>query len=221
MSSRTIALSDALADYIVAHGAVEPPALTRLRGRTAALPNAQMQISPEQGQLMRVLCAMLGARRALEIGVFTGYSAAVVAMSLPESGGLIACEISDEHAALAREAWRELGVAGRIDLRIAPALGTLGELLESGHARQFDLAFIDADKANYGEYYELCLRLVRVGGCIAIDNTLWSGRVLDDSDRSADTQAIRALNDRIARDGRVAACIVPIGDGLTLAVRRA
>ncbi len=221
MSSRTIALSDALADYIVAHGVAEPPALARLRARTATLPNAQMQISPEQGQLMRVLCAMLGARRALEVGVFTGYSAAVVAMALPESGGLVACDISDEHGALARQTWRELGVEGRIDLRIAPALDTLGGLLESGHAGRFDLAFIDADKTNYGEYYELCLRLVRVGGCIAIDNTLWSGRVLDASDTSEDTAAIRALNDRIARDPRVRACIVPIGDGLTLAVRRA
>ena len=179
-----------------------------------------MQISPEQGQFMALLVELLNARRVLEIGTFTGYSAARMALALPEDGSILTCDTSPEWTEVACRAWQEAGVAGKIDLRLAPALETLDGLLESGEAESFDFAFIDADKTNYLAYYERCYDLVRQGGLIGIDNVLWSGRVVDPAVDDADTEAIRALNRRLHRDHRVTLSLVPIGDGLTLARKR-
>ena len=185
-----------------------------LRDETAALPAGGMQIGPDQGQLLGFLVKLLGVRRALEIGTFTGYSALSVAQALPEDGKLVCCDVSDEWTSIGRRYWREAGVAERIELRIAPALDTLAALESQGE--RFDLAFIDADKENYDRYYEACLRLVRPGGLIAIDNVLWSGAVADPANSSASTLALKALNDKISADSRVDFCLLPIGDGVTL-----
>ena len=185
-----------------------------LRDETAALPAGGMQIGPDQGQLLGFLVKLLGARRALEIGTFTGYSALSVAQALPADGKLVCCDVSDEWTSIGRRYWREAGVAERIELRIAPALDTLAALESQGE--RFDLAFIDADKENYDRYYEACLRLVRPGGLIAIDNVLWSGAVADPANSSASTLALKALNDKISADSRVDFCLLPIGDGVTL-----
>ncbi len=219
MSTHTITIDDRLHAYLL--GTVrEPPVLARLREETAKLPEGGMQISPEQGQLMAFLVETLGVRRALEIGVFTGYSSTRVALALPQDGHLVACDVSDEWTSVARRYWREAGVEKRIELRLGPALSTLDALLAEGAAASFDFAFVDADKENYPPYYEKCLALVRTGGVIAFDNTLWSGRVANPEDRSETTVAIRALNKTLAADPRVSASLVPIGDGLFLARKR-
>lgn len=220
MSSKTFTLSDDLHAYLIAVGTREPEIFARLRAETAALPNAGMQISIEQGQFLRLLIPLLGVRRALEVGVFTGYSSLSVATALPEGGTLVACDVSEEYTSMARRYWAAAGVADRIALHIAPATATLETLLDDGHAETFDFAFIDADKSNYDHYYEAALRLVRPGGLITVDNTLWSGRVLDEADQSADTIALRALNAKIHADARVDVCLLPIGDGLTLARKK-
>jgi predicted O-methyltransferase YrrM len=220
VSRRTLTLTDALHDYVLAQGVRESDVARRLRAETATLPMARMQISPEQGALMQMLVRLLGARRALEVGTFTGYSALVVATALPEDGRLIACDVSEEWTRVARRYWEEAGVAGRIDLRLQPALATLDGLLADGAAGSFDFAFIDADKGNYDGYYERALRLLRVGGLAAIDNTLWSGAVVDAARDDDDTRAIRALNARIHADARVDVVLLPVGDGLTLARKR-
>ena len=217
MSSRSIGLSDALRDYLVDVSVRESQAQRRLREETASLDRAGMQISPEQGQLMRLLVRLVGARRAIEIGVFTGYSALSVALALPEDGELIACDVDEEWTAVARRYWAEAGVASKIRLALAPALETLDALLADGRAGEFDLAFIDADKTGYDRYYERCLDLLRPGGLVLIDNVLWGGAVIDPDDDSEDTAAIRALNAKLKDDARVDACMVPVGDGLTLA----
>ena len=217
MSSRSIGLSDALRDYLVDVSVRESQAQRRLREETASLDRAGMQISPEQGQLMRLLVRLIGARRAIEIGVFTGYSALSVALALPEDGELIACDVDEEWTAVARRYWAEAGVASKIRLALAPALETLDALLADGRAGEFDLAFIDADKTGYDRYYERCLDLLRPGGLVLIDNVLWGGAVIDPDDDSEDTAAIRALNAKLKDDARVDACMVPVGDGLTLA----
>ena len=220
MSSRTIGLDQALYDYLRSVSLREPEVLGRLRAETAGMERAGMQISPEQGQLMGLLVELMGARRALEIGVFTGYSALCVALALPADGRLTACDVHEEWTAMARRYWAEAGVAEKIDLRIAPAIETLDALVRDGRAGYFDFAFIDADKVNYPAYYERCLTLVREGGLIAIDNTLWQGRVIDERDQSDDTVTIRALNRQLHEDPRIGLSMLPVGDGLTLARKR-
>ena len=198
----------------------EPDVLRRLREETAELEGAGMQISPEQGQLMALLVELLGARKALEVGTFTGYSALRVALALPADGKLVACDVSEEWTAVGRRYWEEAGVDGKIDLRIAPALETLGSLIAGGEAGTFDIAFIDADKENYDAYYERALELLRPGGMVLIDNVLWHGKVIDAANQDADTKAIRALNAKLHGDARVTMSMIPIGDGLTLARKR-
>jgi caffeoyl-CoA O-methyltransferase len=196
----------------------EPELLRRLRGETARMTQfANMQIAPEQGQFMGLLAQLIGARRALEIGTFTGYSALSVILAMPRDGHLICCDISKEFTDIARRYWAEAGVEGRIDLRLGAAIEALDKLIAAGNAGAFDFLFIDADKENYDGYYERALRLLRPGGLLAIDNVLWNGAVADPLNQEETTLAIRRLNARIVADKRVAISIVPIGDGLTLA----
>lgn len=190
-----------------------------LRAETQQLPMAVMQISVEQGHFMRLLIKLLKAKKTLEVGVFTGYSSLVVAMAMPEDGKIIACDVSDEWTRIGKRHWEQAGIAHKIDLRLAPALETLDGLLEAGEAGTFDFAFIDADKSNYDAYYERSLLLLRPGGVIAIDNTLWSGKVADPSVQDADTVALRSLNAKLHEDRRITLCFLPIGDGLTLAMK--
>jgi len=215
-----IPVSPELADYIRRVSLREPDVLRRLREETASHPRVSMQISPEQGQFMDVLIHMLGARRTLEIGVFTGYSSLVVALALPEDGRIIACDVSEEYTSVARRYWREAGVDRKIDLRLRPALETLNDLIALGQAGSFDFAFIDADKENYDNYYERCLTLLRPGGLIAVDNVLWSGRVIDAADQDVDTRAIREFNNKLQADERVWLSMLPIRDGVTLACKK-
>jgi predicted O-methyltransferase YrrM len=220
MTGRTVSLTDSLYDYLVAHSVREPPILARLRAATAVLPHATMQIGAEQGQFMALLVKLLAARRCLEVGTFTGYSSLAVALALPSDATILTCDIDAQTTAIARQFWREAGVAARIELRLQPALKTLGELLAAGGAGGFDFAFIDADKTGYRAYYDEILKLVRTGGLIAVDNTLWDGEVANPSAQDADTVALRAFNDYVHRDERVDLSLVPIGDGLTLLRKR-
>ncbi|HEX9208076.1 MAG TPA: class I SAM-dependent methyltransferase [Steroidobacteraceae bacterium] len=220
MTNRSISLTDSLYEYLLSVSLREPDPLRRLREETAALPNARMQIAPEQGQFMALLVRLMGARRCLEVGVFTGYSSLAVALALPDDGRIVACDLSEEWTTVARRYWSAAGVARKIDLRLAPALETLEGLLATGEAGGFDFAFLDADKENYLRYYELALELVRPGGLIVADNTLWSGRVVDAANDEASTVALRRFNEQLHRDGRVDLSLVPIGDGLTLARKR-
>jgi predicted O-methyltransferase YrrM len=220
MSARTINLTDSVYRYILEHSVRESSALRELREATAGIPHAGMQISPEQGSLMALLVKMIGARRTIEVGVFTGYSSLAVALALPPEGRIVACDVSAEWTAIARRFWEKAGVAAKIDLRLAPALQTLDGLVAAGEAGRYDFAFIDADKGNYSAYYERCLTLVRAGGLVAIDNTLWNGWVADAAHQEGDTQAIRAFNDQLLADRRVDLSLVPIGDGMTLALKR-
>jgi predicted O-methyltransferase YrrM len=217
MASRTINLNERVYDYLVAQSVRDQPVLKALRAETAKLPMSMMQISPEQGQFMALLVQLIGARRTIEVGTFTGYSALVVAQALPANGKVIACDVSETFTAVARRYWARAGMARKIDLRLAPAKQTLDKLLAAGEAGRFDFAFIDADKGNYGAYYERCLKLVRSGGLIAIDNVLWGGEVANPKVNDDDTRAIRALNKKLKSDKRVSISMVPIGDGLTLA----
>ena len=219
MSSRTLNLDDALYDYLLAQSLREHPMQVALREATRGHAHAGMQISPEQGQFMALLVRLIGARRALEIGVFTGYSALAVALALPEDGRLLACDVSDEYTRVGRPFWQQAGVAQKIDLRLAPALATLDAQLAEGAAGGFDFAFIDADKSGYDAYYERCLRLLRPGGLIAIDNTLWGGAVARPA-QDADTEALQRLNAKLHQDQRIDLSLLPIGDGLTLARKR-
>jgi O-methyltransferase len=220
MSSKTLFMPERAHAYVVAHSVRETAAQRALRAATSRIPGAGMQISPEQGALMQVLVRMLGVKRYLEIGTFTGYSALCVALAMPASGRLVCCDLSDEWTSVARKFWRQARVDSKIELRLAPALETLDSLLRERQAGRYDLAFIDADKQNYLNYFERCMRLVRRGGVIAIDNTLWMGRVADPRRADPDTRAIRAFNRRLHRDKRVDVALVPIGDGLTLACKR-
>lgn len=219
MSKRTLHLTDQLYDYLLDVSLRESPALRRLRDETAQLPMARMQISPEQGQFMALLLRLMGARHTLEIGVFTGYSTLCAALALPDEGRIVACDVNPEWTSIAQRHWRDAGVAHKIDLRLAPAADSLNALVAQGQQNRFDFAFIDADKGNYGVYYETCLNLVRPGGLIAIDNVLWGGAVADPTANDEDTRAIRALNDKLHRDSRIELSLVPIADGLTLARR--
>jgi predicted O-methyltransferase YrrM len=221
MSTRTLTLDDRLYDYLVGHSLRDTPEQQGLRELTHKHPQGVMQISPEQGQLMSLLVKLIGAKRIIEIGTFTGYSALCMAQALPSDGELICCDVSSEWTDLGRPFWQAAGIEQRIDLRIAPALQTLDSLLRSGQAEDFDLAFIDADKSNYLHYYERCLELVKPGGLIMFDNTLWSGAVADPKINDEDTRALRALNSELHQDTRIDISILPIGDGLTLARKRA
>jgi len=198
----------------------EPEVLRRLREETASHPYVSMQISPEQGQFMGLLMHLIGARRTLEVGVFTGYSSLAVALALPEDGRIIACDISEEWTSVARRYWREARVERKIDLRIRPGLETLDDLIATGQGGRFDFAFIDADKENYANYFERALVLVRSGGLIAVDNVLWSGKVIDPEANDADTRAIRAFNESLLHDERVWLSMLPVRDGLTLACKK-
>jgi O-methyltransferase len=217
MSSKTLFLPERLHDYLLECTLRETPVQRALRAATKKVPRAGMQISPEQGSLMQLLVRLTGARRCLEIGTYTGYSALAVALALPAQGRIVCCDVSEPWTAIARRYWKLARVARKIDLRLAPALETLDQLLAEGKAGRFDFAFIDADKANYQRYFVRCLKLVRRGGLIAVDNTLWGGRVADRKAKDADTRAIRAFNRKLARDRRVEMAMVPIGDGLSLA----
>ncbi|MDK1023788.1 MAG: class I SAM-dependent methyltransferase [Gammaproteobacteria bacterium] len=221
MSNRTINLTDKLYDYLIENGVRESDAARELRAVTrATIERHQMQIAPEQGAFMAILIRLMGAKRTLEVGTFTGYSALVVAEALPDDGKVIACDVSAEWTSIAREYWEKAGIAHKIDLRLAPALETLNQLLADGESDSFDFAFIDADKSNYDGYYECCLKLLRTGGLIAIDNVLWNGAVVNDALQDDDTTAIRALNRKVIADDRVDTTLTPIGDGLTLAIKR-
>jgi predicted O-methyltransferase YrrM len=219
MTRRSLAITDAIEDYVCAH-AREPEIAARLREETAALPQAGMQIGPDQAAFLALLVRSIGAQRCIEVGTFTGYSALAVAAALPENGRLISCDISAEWTAMAQRYWTQAGVAARIELRLAPALDTLRDLLAQGRREHYDFAFIDADKANYSAYYEACLQLLRPGGLIALDNMLWSGRVADPDHHDTDTDAIRALNSKINSDPRVDATLLTIGDGVMLVRKR-
>ncbi len=220
MSKQTLGLENDIYQYLLSVSIREPEILTKLREETAHHPRNMMQISPEQGQFMALLVQLMGAKKILEIGVFTGYSSLVVALALPPEGKMVACDVSEEYTNIASRYWEQAGVADKIHLRIAPATETLDKLLAEGEADTFDFAFIDADKSNYDNYYELALKLVRPGGLIAIDNVLWSGRVADSQIQDNRTKKIRALNEKIHQDQRVTISLVPIGDGLTLARKR-
>ena len=219
MPVRMLTMTDDLYRYVLDHSLREHPAQAALRTATASHPHAGMQIAPEQGQFMALLMRLMGARKTLEIGVFTGYSALTVALALPDDGRVLACDISDEYTRIGRPFWAQAKVAHKIDLQLRPALQTLDARLAAGEAGHYDFAFIDADKTGYDAYYERCLRLVRTGGLIAIDNTLWNGRVASPS-IEADTVALQALNDKLHADERVDLSLLPFSDGLTLARKR-
>ncbi|HEV2110073.1 MAG TPA: class I SAM-dependent methyltransferase [Gammaproteobacteria bacterium] len=220
MSNRTIVMNDALYDYLLGASLREPPLLKRLREETARHPRATMQISPEQGQFMQLLARLMSAHRCIEVGVFTGYSSLAVALALPKDGHILACDVSEEFTAVARRYWKEAGVEAKIELTLAPALETLDARLKAGEAGSYDLAFIDADKSNYAGYYERILKLLRPGGLILVDNVLWDGGVIDKKDQTEDTVAIRAFNVALLKDERVDISMLPVGDGLTLALKR-
>jgi predicted O-methyltransferase YrrM len=220
MSSSTLQLSPALNAYLVDVGVHEPALATKLRGETAAMPMARMQISPEQGQLLAWLVGALGVRRAIEVGTFTGYSALRVALAMPHDGELLCCDVSDEYTSVARRYWTEAGLDDRIKLVLAPATETLNKLLTDGQAATWDFAFVDADKPGYATYVEQLHSLLRVGGVIALDNVLWSGKVLDATDTTESTVALRDLNEQLKHDERWDRVMLPIGDGLTLLRKR-
>jgi len=219
MTAKSAVLPAAIQAYVLESTLREGSELAELRERTAALPGAIMQIGPEQGQFMALLARLIGARRYLEIGVYTGYSALAVALALPSDGVVVACDIDAVHPAIGRPYWERAGVAGRIDLRVGPAMETLDRLIASG-AEPFDMAFIDADKANVDGYYERALRLVRPNGVVLVDNVLWDGAVIDPSIQDADTVALRALNAKVGRDERVDVTMLALCDGLMVARKR-
>ena len=221
MASQTIELTESLYNYLLQTGIQESSIARELRAKTQESTRwHRMQISPEQGAFMALLIRLISAKKTIEIGTFTGYSALVVAEALPKDGRVIACDVSEEWTSIARDFWERAGLQEKIDLRLRPGTETLDELIGRGQADSFDFAFIDADKANYDGYFERCLVLLRPGGLMGIDNVLWSGRVADDNAIDDDTVAIRTLNEKVRIDQRVAATMLPIGDGLTLAIKR-
>jgi caffeoyl-CoA O-methyltransferase len=219
MSGKTISLTDDLYRYLLSISLREPSILRQLREETAAQPEATMQIAPEQGQFMGLLVKLMGARLVLELGTFTGYSSLSMAMALPPYGRIITCDINKKSTAIAQRYWKQARLDDRIELRIGNALDTLDKLLAEGNERRFDLAFIDADKENYVGYFEYSLKLLRPGGLILVDNVLWSGKVIEPDLQDKDTVAIRAFNDHIKNDSRVTLSVIPLADGLTLAVK--
>ncbi len=220
MTRKTLELTPALHDYLLAHSLREAPVLEQLRAQTAQLALSRMQIAPEQGQFLALLARLIGARRTLDVGVFTGYSALSVALALAPGGQVVGCDTSAEWTAVAQAYFARAGVADRLDLRLAPARQTLDELILDGQSGRFDFAFIDADKTGYTDYYERCLRLVRPGGVVAIDNTLWDGKVAESAANDADTQALRRFNRVLHQDDRVDLSLLPLADGVTIARRR-
>lgn len=220
MSNKTLGLESQLYDYLLSVSLREPDILQQLREETAQHPMGQMQISPEQGQLMGLLVQLMGATKTLEIGVFTGYSSLCVALALPSNGQIVACDLSEEYTATAQRYWQRAGVSHKISLQLGPALKTLDKLLVAGQAGTFDFAFIDADKENYEAYYERALQLLRTGGLVAVDNVLWSGRVTDINTQDKNTIALRNFNEKLRHDPRVMLSMLPLGDGLTLALKR-
>lgn len=220
MSNRTISLTEDLYTYLLSQSLREPAILAKLREETATHPESEMQIAPEQGQFMALLVRLMGAARTIEVGVFTGYSSLAVALALPEDGRITACDVSDEYTRTARRYWNDAGVAHKVDLRIAPARDTLASLLEEGRGETYDFAFIDADKTGYDGYYEQALLLVRRGGLVVLDNMLRGGRVADPTAADEATAAIRALNAKLRSDERVDLSLLPVADGLTLALKR-
>jgi predicted O-methyltransferase YrrM len=216
MTPRTLGLTDPLHDYLLQVGFREHPALKRVREETAELPGVHMLLAPEQAAFMALLSRLLGVQRYLEIGTYTGYSALAIALALDPDGKVLTCEIDVEIAATAQRYWHDAGVANKVELRLGPALDTLDAMLAQGEYGRFDMAFIDADKENLLAYYERCLALIKAGGLLLIDNTLWSGSVADDSDHDPSTEAIRAFNVAVHGDPRVEMVVLPIGDGLTL-----
>ena len=220
MSSSTIGLSNELRKYMLDVSFRDDDILRQLREETLTLKEAQMQISPEQGSLLSILTKILNAKKTLDIGVFTGYSSLVVARELPNDGLVVACDTSIEWTSIAKKYWKLAGVDNKVDLRLAPAIETLEKLIEEGQGSTYDFSFIDADKINYQSYYEYSLTLVKPGGIIAIDNVLWSGQVIDESDSEPATRAIRSFNEKLYQDDRVSISMVPIGDGLTLAYKK-
>jgi predicted O-methyltransferase YrrM len=219
MPLRTIQIDDRLYQYVLDHSLREHPAQAALREATRTHKHAGMQISPDQGQFMALLMKLIGAKRTIEIGTFTGYSALTVALALPPDGRVLACDISDEFTRVGKPFWQQAGVEHKIDLVLGPALATLDARLAKGEAASYDFAFIDADKVNYGGYYERCLQLLRTGGLLAFDNTLWSGAVARPA-KDDDTRALQALNDRLHADERIEMALLTVGDGLTLARKR-
>ena len=220
MSNASIGLPPDLHAYLIRYGVREPDILRRLRDETADLPQHGMQIAPEQGALMALLVRLSGARRGIELGTFTGYSSLAVMLAMPPDGTMVCCDVSDEWTSVARRYWSEAGVADRVDLRLAPAIETLDALLASGAAGTFDFAFIDANKRDYPEYHERIVQLLGSGGLALYDNVLWEGGVIDASMTDADTIGIRRLNERLATDERVTISMIPVADGLTLALKR-
>ncbi|MFZ4641461.1 MAG: class I SAM-dependent methyltransferase [Nodosilinea sp.] len=220
MANRTLNWNDHLRQYVIAHSLKEPEILLALRQETARHPLGEMQIAPEQGQFMALLVQLLGVKKALEIGVFTGYSALRIALAMPPEGRLVACDINPDYTAIAQRYWAAAGVSDRILLRLGPALDTLDAMIGAGESNSFDFAFIDADKSNYPNYYEQVLQLVRPGGLIAIDNVLWSGRVADPTVQDNRTQVLRHFNQALYQDDRINLSLVPIADGLTLAMKK-
>lgn len=220
MSNKTLGLDQPLYEYLLAVSLREPEILFRLREETARHPRARMQIAPEQGQFMSLLFQLTGAKKTLELGVFTGYSSLCTALALPEDGKIVACDVSEEFTAVAQRYWQEAGVAHKIDLRLAPALETLDHLLATDQAGTFDFGFIDADKENYRHYYDRVFRLIRPGGLIVIDNVLWSGRVAQPDAQDEGTLAMREFNTQLQQDERVVLSLVPIADGLSLAWKK-
>ncbi len=220
MSTETLGLDARVQEYLRTVSVQESAALQGLREKTASLPEHFMQISPEQGQFLQLLAKLINAREAIEVGTYTGYSALCLAQAVGPQGRVVCCDLSEEWTAIGRPFWEQAGVDDRIDLRLAPALETLAALSQEGASARFDMAFIDADKENYQAYYEHLLELVRPGGLIAVDNTLWSGRVADPGEQDAETVAIREFNQQLAQDNRVFSCLVPISDGVTLIRKR-
>ncbi|TLY48606.1 MAG: SAM-dependent methyltransferase [Gammaproteobacteria bacterium] len=220
MSNQTINLNDTLYQYMLSISLHEPDVLRSLRETTLKLSSHNMQIAPEQGQLMAFLIELINAEKTLEIGVYTGYSSLAVALALPETGKIIACDINTETSAIAQDFWQKAGIAYKIELRLAPAIETLDSLIKQNHSNSFDFIFIDADKNNYLNYYERSLTLLRPGGLMLVDNVLWSGRVADRHNHDKQTQAIREFNQVIYHDKNISICLIPIGDGLTLIRKR-
>jgi caffeoyl-CoA O-methyltransferase len=220
MSNRTLSITDSLADYILANSLRESDLLKKLREETAYDAMARMQIAPEQGQFMSLLVKLINAKNAIEVGTFTGYSSLCIAAALPNDGKLVACDVSEKWTAIAKHYWEMAGVAHKIELHLQPATTTLQTLINNQQHNHFDFAFIDADKPNYDNYYELCLQLVRPNGLIVIDNVLWGGDVADEAINDADTCAIRALNKKLLGDDRIELSLLPMADGLTLVLKK-
>ena len=220
MSNRTIAITESIYKYLCDHSLREDKVLVDLRNYTFSMEERAMQIAPEQGQFMQMLVKLIGAKNTIEVGVFTGYSSLAIALALPKDGRIVACDVNPQYTSVAEKFWVSAGVREKIDLRIGPARNTLSELISDGLTGTFDFAFIDADKVNYNHYYERCLELIRPGGLITVDNVLWGGAVSNDGINDVDTKSIRALNDKLHQDERIELSLVPIGDGLTLAMKR-